>query len=89
MNKNAIIETLKSFGRFIWFGLLGVIVTALTMLCTSGELSNIVVTFGGVSVNIAFIVLAIITGIIKMIDGYIHNNDKTESNGIAPNFLQK
>ncbi len=89
MDKKAIIETLKTLGRFVWFGLLGVIVTALTTLCTSGELNNIVVTVGGISINVAFIVLAIITGIIKMIDSYIHNSNKTELNGIAPNFLQK
>lgn len=89
MNIKALIETLKSLGRFIWFGILGVILTALTVLSTSKELSEIVINIGGMSINASFIVLAIITGVIKMIDSYIHNNEKTPLNGIAPNFLQK
>lgn len=89
MSKKAIIELLKSLGRFIWFGLLGVIVTALTVLSTSGELSNVMVNLGGLSINISFIILAGITGLIKIIDSYIHNNEKTALNGIALSFLQK
>lgn len=88
MDTNALIELAKSTGRFIWFGLLGVVVTALTALLTAGELQNINVIVGGLEVNLSFVVLAIITAVIKLIDRYIHKSQNTDANGIAPSFLQ-
>lgn len=88
MDKKALIELAKSTGRFIWFGFLGIIVTALTALLSAGELQNINVVIGGLEVNLSFVVLAGITAVIKLIDGYIHESKNTDSNGIAPNFLQ-
>ncbi len=88
MDKNALIELAKSFGRFIWFGLLGLVSTFLVNLLASGDLNDINVVVGGLEVNLAFVVLAGITGLIKLIDRYRHVSENTSSNGIAPKFLQ-
>jgi len=88
MDKEALIELAKSTGRFIWFGLLGLVVTALTALLTSGELQNINVIVGGLTINLSVVVLAGITAVIKLIDRYRHVSANTSSNGIAPKFLQ-
>ena len=88
MDKKALIELAKSTGRFIWFGFLGVVVTALTALLTAGELQNINVVVGGLEVNLSFVVLGLITALIKLIDRYRHVSENTTSNGIAPSFLQ-
>lgn len=88
MDKKALIELGKSFGRFIWFGLLGLVATFLTNLLASGELNNVNVVVAGMEVNLSFVVLALITGVIKLIDRYRHVNPETPSNGIAPKFLQ-
>lgn len=89
MDNNALKEIGKSFLRFLWFGILGLIVTFLTNLVASGQLENITVVVYGQSVNLSILVLAVITGLIKLIDRYRHVSDKTESNGIAPGFLQR
>ncbi len=89
MNKEALIEVAKSFGRFLWFGFLGLLVTGLTALLTSGELQNINVVVAGLEVNLSFVVLAGITALIKLIDRYRHVNPDTDSKGIAPSFLQR
>jgi len=88
MDKKALIELAKSFGRFIWFGLLGLVSTFLVNLVASGQLNDINVVVGGLEVNLAFIVLAGITGLIKLIDRYRHVNENIDSKGIAPKFLQ-
>jgi drug/metabolite transporter (DMT)-like permease len=88
MDKKALIELAKSTGRFIWFGFLALVVTALTALLSAGELQNINVVVGGLEVNLSFVVLGIITAVIKLIDKYIHESNNTTSNGIAPSFLQ-
>jgi hypothetical protein len=88
MDKKALIELAKSFGRFIWFGLLGLVSTFLVDLVASGDLNTINVVIGGLEVNLAFVVLAGITGLIKLIDRYRHVNPNIDSKGIAPKFLQ-
>jgi len=88
MDKKALIELAKSFGRFIWFGLLGLVSTFLVNLVASGDLNDINVVIGGLEVNLAFVVLAGITGLIKLIDRYRHVNENIDSKGIAPKFLQ-
>lgn len=88
-DKNAVIETLKSAARGVWFGLLGLIVVALLALTTSGAITNITVTVAGLSINLAYVVLAVLGFIAKGIDTYVHKNQNTTANGIAPPFLQK
>jgi len=89
VKKNALIETLKSIGRGLWFGLLGLVAVALTALATSGAVSDITVVVAGVSVNLSFVILAVVGFVAKTIDTYIHKNENIDSNGIAPSFLQK
>lgn len=89
VKRNALIETLKSIGRGLWFGILGLVVVALTALATSGAVSDINVVVAGVSINLSFVILAVVGFIAKTIDTYIHKNDNIKSNGIAPSFLQK
>lgn len=89
MDKKALIEVGKSFLRFVWFGVLGLIGTFLTNLVASGQLDNIVVDVNGLALNLTVVVLAIITGIVKLLDKYVHESRTIESNGIAPSFLQK
>ena len=87
--KIALIETLKSIGRGLWFGVLGLIAVALTALSTSGAVSDVTIVVAGVSINLSFVILAVVGFVAKTIDTYIHKNDKIQSNGIAPSFLQK
>lgn len=89
MDKKALIEVGKSFLRFVWFGVLGLIGTFLTNLVASGQLDNIVVDVNGLALNLTVVVLAIITGIVKLLDKYVHESRTIEANGIAPSFLQK
>lgn len=89
MDKKALIEIAKSFGRFLWFGILGLVATFLGTLITNGDLNNINVVIAGSEINLSFIVLAVVTGIVKLIDKYVHESKSTDSNGIAPSFLQK
>ena len=89
MDKKALIELAKSTGRFVWFGFLGIIVTALTALLTAGELQTFTVIIAGLEVNLSFVVLGAITALIQLIDRYRHVSEKTTSNGIAPSFLQR
>lgn len=88
MDKQALIELAKSFGRFIYFGLLGLISVFLTNLLSSGQLNDVVITVGGMTINLAIVLVAAITGLIKLIDRYRHVSTSTDSKGIAPKFLQ-
>lgn len=87
--KEALIETLKSIARGIWFGVLGLIAVGLTTLASSGAVSDIIVVVAGVSINLSFVILAVVGFVAKTIDTYIHKNENIDSNGIAPSFLQK
>ena len=89
LNKKAILELAKSFGRFIYFGLLGLVATFLTSLLASGDLNNAVITIGGQTLNVGFIVAAGVALAVKAIDRYRHVDPQTDSNGLAPKFLQK
>lgn len=89
MDKKALIELAKSFGRFMWFGILGLVVTFLTGLLTNGQLENVYVHVGDLYINISFVILAVITGFIKLIDRYRHVSSNNDTNGIAPKFLQR
>jgi len=89
MDKKALIELGKSFARFLYFGILGLIVTFLTGLVASGELQNVYVHVGDLYINISFVILAAVTGLIKLIDRYRHVSENNDTNGIAPKFLQR
>lgn len=88
VKRKALIETLKSIGRGLWFGLLGLIVVALTAIVTSGQITDMGVSVAGFTLNLSVIILAVVAYVIKMLDTYIHNNQNINSNGLAPNFLQ-
>lgn len=87
--RKALIETLKSIGRGLWFGILGLVAVALAALATSGNISDINITVAGMTVNLSVIIVAIIGFVAKSIDTYIHKNENLDSNGIAPSFLQR
>jgi len=89
VKQKALIETLKSIGRGLWFGVLGLVVVALTALASSGDISNVSITIAGLTVNLSVVILAVVGFVAKSIDTYIHKNDNIDSNGIAPSFLQK
>lgn len=89
VQRNALIETLKSIGRGLWFGILGLVAVALTALASSGAVTDVTVVVGGLTINLAFVILAVVGFVAKSIDTYIHKNDNIAANGIAPNFLQK
>ena len=89
MNKKALIELLKSAGRYVWFGLLGLVGVALTALVASPEVITATVDIYGIKLPIGAIILAVVATIVKAIDRYKHLNKDIASNGIAPPFLQK
>ena len=88
MDKKAFIELLKSFGRFIWFGVLGLIVAFLTSLVAGNAFTDLTVMILGQSFNIGFIIVAVVAFVTKAIDRYIHENESIKAEGIAPTFLQ-
>lgn len=88
VQRKALTETLKSVGRGLWFGVLGLIVVALTAVATSGNISNMGVTVAGFTLNLSVIILAVVGYVAKIIDTYVHKNEHIASNGIAPPFLQ-
>jgi hypothetical protein len=89
MDKKALIELGKSFGRFMYFGILGLLATFLAGLLTSGQLENVYINVGELYINVSFVILAVVTGLIKLIDRYRHVSENNDTNGIAPKFLQK
>lgn len=89
MNINALIELAKSFGRFMYFGILGLVTTWIASLIASGSLNDVQVTIGGSKVSVGIVLVMILTGLYKLIDRYIHVNEDISSNGLAPTFLQK
>lgn len=87
-NRKAALATLKSVARGLWFGILGLVVVALTALATSGNISDMGVTVAGFTLNYSVIIVAVVGFLAKTIDTYIHKNENINSNGIAPPFLQ-
>lgn len=87
--RQALIETLKSLGRGLYFGILGLVAVALTALASSGAITDVTVSVAGLQVNLAFVILALVGFVAKTIDTYVHKNSSIKSNGIAPEFLQK
>lgn len=90
MDKQALIELVKSFGRFLWFGFLGLVVAGLTSLATSVELTSLMwaVPVLDVALPVGTYIVLGVGFVAKAIDRYIHESENTNSNGIAPKFLQ-
>lgn len=89
MDKKAIIELLKSTGRFVWFGLIGLLGVALTALAADPAIIGAVIDIAGLKLSLGVVILAVVSFIVKAIDKYVHENKNTDLNGIAPPFLQK
>lgn len=89
MSIKALKETLKSFLRFLYFGLLGLVGTFITSLMTSSDLQNTVITIGDTYLPVGVVIVAALTGLVKLIDRYVRENENNSLNGIAPNFLQR
>lgn len=89
ISKKGLIELVKSFGRFIYFGIIGLVSTFLLSLMTDENLLNVVWTLGEVSIPAGVWIVSGIGFIVKALDRYKHSSDNSESHGIAPKFLQK
>lgn len=84
---NGLKETLQSFARGVWFLLLGVFVTFLSSLATDQDLINTTINIGEVYLQVGVALSALVAGIAKLIDRYVHKNDNIELNGITPQDL--
>ena len=89
MNKQALIELAKSFGRFLWFGLLALVATFLLSLTTNADLLSTTWTVNGLTMPLGVWIVAAIGFAVKAIDKYVHENKDLETKGLAPGFLQK
>lgn len=86
---NAVVEVVKSFARFIYFGVLGLIGTFVVSLAANPSLANAHVTIAGATVSVGFVIVAGLSGLAKLIDRYVRSSENNDLNGIAPSFLQK
>lgn len=84
MDTKALTELVKSLLRFVYFGVLGLVVTWLTSLIASGSLNNVVFTVGNQHINAGFLIVTVVAGLAKLIDRYVHENDNIDANGISP-----
>lgn len=91
MNNVALLETLKTVARGLWFGLLGVIVLILTVVAGSPEVAAATVTVPvlNITLSVGALVVAGVAALAKVIDRYVHKSRNNDLNGIAPPFLQK
>lgn len=91
MNSTALIETLKTIGRGLWFGFLGVVALILTVIVGSPEVAQATITLPvfNITLSVGALIVAGAAALAKVIDRYIHKSKSTQSNGIAPSFLQK
>lgn len=92
IDKKSVIELLKSIGRFLWFGILGIIALILFAIIASPQVAALTVIlpiFEGIKVSIGGLVVITVGLIAKAIDLYVRKNQSINSNGIAPTFLQK
>ena len=88
MDKNALIETVKTVARAIYFGLLGVAALILTVVASSPEVAEASIQILGFTFNVGTAIVAGVAALAKIVDRYRHNSENTKSNGIAPKFLQ-
>ena len=93
MDKKALIELAKSAGRFLYFGILGLLAVALTGIVASlqanPELITTVIEVAGFKFSLGAIIIAVVGFVAKAIDLYVRKNKSIDANGIAPTFLQK
>ncbi len=91
MNNVALVETLKTVGRGLWFGLLGIIVLVLTVVAGSPEIAAATVTVPALNITLSVgaLIVAGVAALAKVIDRYVHKSTNNDLNGIAPSFLQK
>lgn len=91
MNNVALVETLKTVGRGLWFGLLGIIVLVLTVVAGSPEIAAATVTVPilNITLSVGALIVAGVAALAKVIDRYVHKSTNNDLNGIAPSFLQK
>lgn len=86
----ALKETFKSFLRGLYFSVLGVVGTSIASLATDESLLDNYVNLGDVYVPVGVGIAAVLAGIAKMIDRYIHKNKNIELNGIfVTDLLEK
>jgi len=91
MNNVALLETFKTIGRGLWFGLLGIIVLVLTVVAGSPEIAAATVTVPvlNITLSVGALIVAGVAALAKVIDRYVHKSTNNDLNGIAPSFLQK
>lgn len=91
MNNTALIETVKTIARGLWFGLLGVIVLVLTVVASSPEVAQATVTLPifNITLSVGALIVAGVAALAKIVDRYIHKSKGTDLNGLAPPPLQR
>lgn len=89
LSKKGLIELAKSFGRFIYFGVLGLVAVFLASLAADPDLLAAKLTVAGMELPVGVYVVAGVGFVAKAIDRYVRESDKNDKNGIAPKFLQK
>lgn len=90
MDRKAVVETIKTALRAVYFAFLGVVVLVLTVVATSPEIAQATVTvpYVNVTLSVGALIVAGAASVAKLIDRYRHKSSNTRSNGIAPSFLQ-
>lgn len=88
MNKG-LKETVKSFLRFVYFGLLGLVGTFIASIATSTDLQNTVINIGGMYLQVGTAIGVGLAGLAKLIDRYIHKADNIKLTGITPVDLMR
>lgn len=89
LDTHALLETTKSLARFVYFFLLGVLVTGLVALAATPEVVNINISVYGFTVPLGSLIATAIAGLAKLLDRYVRANQNIDANGIAPGFLQR
>lgn len=89
MDTKAIVELLKSFGRFLWFGLLGLVATFLVSLAATQDLLTVTWMVADVVIPVGAWIATLFGFLAKAIDLYVRKSEHNDLNGIALSFLQK
>ena len=85
LDKKALLETLKSFARFVYFFLLGALVT----LAATPQVMALTITVAGMTVPLGSLLAMVLAGLAKLLDRYVRANQNIKAKGIAPGFLQR